>query len=66
MVPVSKGVRQGCILSPYVFNLYIGHNIQKTGLDSEEKRVKIGERNINDLRYADDTILLEESSNGLK
>lgn len=44
--PIGKGVRQRCILSPYLFNLYTEHIIQKTGLDWNEGRVKIGERNI--------------------
>lgn len=48
--PIGKGVRPGSISFPYLFNLYIKHIIQRTGLDSEEG-VKIDERNINDLRY---------------
>lgn len=63
--PIGKGVRQGCVLSPSLFNMYTKH-IGKTRLDSEEGGVKTGRRNINNLRYADDTILLTECSNDLK
>lgn len=57
---------KGAFLSFYLFNLYKEHIIQKAGLDSDEGGVKISGRNINKLRYADDTNLLAESSNDLK
>ena len=63
---ISKGVRKVCILSPYLFNWYTEHIIYKTELDSEEGRLKIGGRNINNLKYADDSILLAESRNDPK
>ena len=64
--PMGKGVRQGYILSSYLFKLYTEHIIRKTGLVSDGGGVKTGGRNIHDLRYAGDTILVAESSNDLK
>ena len=57
---IGKGVRQGCILSPCVFNLYVEYIMRNTGLDEAQAGIKIARRNINSLRYADDTILLAE------
>ena len=58
---IGKGVRQGCILSPYLFNLYAEYIMRNTGLDEAQARIKIAGRNINNLRYADDTTLMAES-----
>ena len=55
---IGKGVHQGCILSPCLFNLYVEHIMQNAGLDQEQARIKIAGRNINNLRYADDTTLM--------
>ena len=57
----GKGVRQGYILSPYLFNLYAEYIMQNAGLDESQAGIKIARRNINNLRYADDTILMAES-----
>ena len=51
---IVKGVRQGCILSPYLFNLYAEHIMRRAGLDESKAGVKIAGRNINNLRYVDD------------
>ena len=56
-----KGVCQGCILSPYLFNLYAEYIIRNAGLDEAQAGIKIPGRNINNLRYAEDTTLLAES-----
>ena len=58
---IGKGIHQGCILSPYLFNLHAEHITRNTGLDEAEAGIKIARRNINNLRYADDTTLMEES-----
>ena len=61
----GKGVRQGCILSPCLFNLYAEYIMRNAGLDEAQAGIKIAGRNINNLRYADDTILKEESEEEL-
>ena len=58
---IGKGVRQGCILSPCLFNLYAEYIMRNTGLDEVQAVIKIAGRNINNLSYADDTILMAES-----
>ena len=58
---IGKGVCQGYILSPCIFNLYAEHIMQNTGLDEAQVGIKIAGRNINNLRYAHDTILMAES-----
>ena len=58
---MGKGVHQGCILSPYLFNLYAEDLIRNAGLDEAQAGIKIAGRNINNLRYADDTTLTAES-----
>ena len=63
---IKKGVHQGCILSPCLFNLYAEYNTQIAGLDEAQARIKIAGRNINNFRYADDTTLMEESEEELK
>ena len=57
----GKGIRQGCILSPCLFNLYAEYIIRNTGLDEAQAGIKIARRNINNLRYADDTTLMAKS-----
>ena len=57
---IGKGVCQGCILSPCLFNLYAEYIMRNTGLDEAPAGIKIGGRNINNLRYADDTTLWPE------
>ena len=61
LVQIGKGVRQGCILSPCLFNLYAEYIKRKGGLDEARTGIKIAGRNINNLRYADDTTLMAES-----
>ena len=58
---MGKGVCQGCILSPCLFNLYAGYIMRNTGLEETQAGIKIARRNINHLRYADDTTLMAES-----
>ena len=62
----GKGVRQGCILSSCLFNFYAEYIMQNAGLDGAQAGVKIAGRNINNLRYADDTTLMAESKEELK
>ena len=63
---LGKGVRQGCILSPCLFNFYAEYIMRNTGLDEAQAGIKIAGRNINNLRYADDTTLMAESEEELK
>ena len=63
---IGKGICQGCILSPCLFNLYAEYIIRNTGLEETQAGIKIAGRNINDLRYADDTTLMAESEEELK
>ena len=63
---IGKGVRQGCILSPCLFNLYAEYIMRNAGLEEAQAGIKIARRNINNLRYADDTTLMEESKEELK
>ena len=63
---IGKGVRQDCILSPCLFNLYAGYIMRNAELEEAEAGIKIAGRNINNLRYADDTTLIAESEEGLK
>ena len=58
---IGKGVHQGCILSPCLFNFYAEYIMRNGGLEEAQARIKIARRNINNLRYADDTILMAES-----
>ena len=58
---IGKGVRQGCMLSPCLFNFYAEYIVQNADLEETQAGVKIAGRNINNLRYAGDTILMAES-----
>ena len=58
---IGKGIRQGCILSPSLFNLYAEYIMQNARLDEAQAGIKIAGRNINNLGYADDTTLMAES-----
>ena len=63
---IGKGVHQGCILSPCLFNLYAEYIMRNAGLEEARAGIKIAGRNINNLRYADDTTLMAESEEKLK
>ena len=63
---IGKGVRQGCILSPCLFNFYAEYIMRNAGLEETQAGFKIDGRNINNLRYADDTTLMAESEEELK
>ena len=63
---IGKGVRQGCILSPCLFNFYAEYIMRNTALEEAQAGIKIAKRNINNLRYADDNTLMSESKEKLK
>ena len=63
---IGKGVRQGCVLSPCLFNLYAEYIMRNAGLDEAQDGIKIAGRNINNLRYADNITLMAESEQELK
>ena len=63
---IGKGVRQGCKLSPCLFNLHAEYIMRNAGLEEAQARIKIAGRNINNLRYADDTTLMAESEEELR
>ena len=63
---IEKGVRQGCILSPCLFNLYTEYIMQNAGVDEVQAGIKIARRSINNLRYSDDTTRMAESEKELK
>ena len=63
---IEERVQQGCLLSPCLFNLYIEHIVWNTRLDELQAGIKTAGRNINNLRYADDTTLMAESKEDLK
>ena len=63
---IGKGVGQGCILSPCLFNLYVEYIIRNTVLDIPQAGIRIAEKNINNLKYADDTTLMAETEEELK
>ena len=63
---MGKGVHQGCIMSPCLFNLYAEYIMRNAGLEDSQAGIKIARRNINSLRYADDTTLMAESEEELK
>ena len=63
---IGNGVHQGCILSPCLFNLYAEYIMRNAGLEEAQAGIKIAGRNINNLRYADDTTLMAESEKELK
>ena len=63
---IGKGISQGCILSPCLFNLYVEYVMRNAGLEGAQAGIKIAGKNINNLRYADDTTLMAESEEELK
>ena len=63
---IGKGVFQGCILSPCLFNFYAEYNMRNAGLEETQAGIKIARRNINNVRYADDTTFMAESEEELK
>ena len=63
---IGKGVHQGCMLSPCLFNFYAEYIMRNAGLEESQAGIKIAGRNINNLRYADDTIIMAESEEKLK
>ena len=63
---IGKWVPQGCVLSPYLFNLYAEYIMRSAGLDEAQAGIKIAGRNTNNLRYADDTTLMAESEEELE
>ena len=63
---MAKGLRQGCILSPCLFNFYAEHIMRNAGLEEAQAGIKIAKRNINNFRYADDTTLMAENEEELK
>ena len=63
---IGKGVRQGCILSPCLFNFYAEYIMRNAGLEETQAGIKMARRNVNNLRYADDTTLMAESEEELK
>ena len=63
---IGKGVPQGCVLSPSLFNFYAEHIMRNAGLEEAQAGIKIAWRNLNNLRYADDTTLMAESEEELK
>ena len=62
----GKGVHQGCILSPYLFNIHAEYVIWNAGLEEAQDEIKVSGRNISNLRYADDTTLMADSEEKLK
>ena len=65
-IQIGKEIRQGCILSPCLFNFYAEYIMRNAGLEETQAGIKIARRNINNLRYADDTTLMAESEEELK
>ena len=63
---IGKGVCRGCVLSPYLFNLHAEYIVQNVGVDEAQAGIKTAGRNINNLRYADDTILRAQKQRGTK
>ena len=63
---IGKEVRQGCILPPCLFNFYADYIMRNAGLEEAQAEIKIARRNMNNLRYADDTTLMAESEEELK